>query len=100
MYARTAGGQFGRARAPAANARLIPDDETSQIQCVQTVEVNFGRRGINGIRAADHQETDRGRDIPPATPRADFGERVGADDEEQLVAGASSARTFSIVSME
>jgi len=36
-------------------------------------------------RAAHHNETDPPRDILPSAPRPDLGERIRANDEEQIV---------------
>src|ERR1035441_2923666 len=41
-------------------------------------------RKKSALDAADYQKLDRARNILPPAPRSDLGERVGADNEEQL----------------
>jgi hypothetical protein len=64
------------------------------LDIVDAVELDAGRRLVDVAGTADHQETNAADDVAPAVPGADLGEGVGADQEVQLVAGGEAGAQF------
>src|ERR1039458_3684342 len=61
---------------------------------IETFQAHARRNFVEVTGAADHQELDGARHILPSAPGADFGERVGAHDEEQLAIRVHSRPHF------